>query len=59
MNKHKAEGAELKVSHNAKVAEIAKEILMNNAPAAVIDNNSEVVGSITKQDIVNVLFEKE
>ena len=32
---------------------------MNNAPAAVTDDNSNVVGSITKQDIVNVLFEKE
>ena len=59
MNKQKVEGAEIKVSQNAKVAEIAKEILMNNAPAAVTDDNSNVVGSITKQDIVNVLFEKE
>jgi glycine betaine/proline transport system ATP-binding protein len=59
MNKQKVEGAEIKVSQSAKVAEIAKEILMNNAPAAVTDDNSNVVGSITKQDIVNVLFEKE
>jgi glycine betaine/proline transport system ATP-binding protein len=59
MNKQKVEGAEIKVSQQAKVSEIAKEILMNNAPAAVTDDNSNVVGSITKQDIVNVLFEKE
>tara|TARA_B100000900_G_scaffold109014_1_gene90926 strand:- start:1121 stop:2140 length:1020 start_codon:yes stop_codon:yes gene_type:complete len=59
MNKQKDEGAEIKVSQHAKVSEIAKEILMNNAPAAVTDDNSNVVGSITKQDIVNVLFEKE
>ena len=59
MNKQKIEGAEIKVSQHAKVSEIAKEILMNNAPAAVTDDNSNVVGSITKQDIVNVLFEKE
>ena len=59
MNKQKIEGAEIKVSQQAKVSEIAKEILMNNAPAAVTDDNSNVVGSITKQDIVNVLFEKE
>ena len=59
MNKQKVEGAEIKVSQQAKVSEIAKEILMNNAPAAVTDENSNVVGSITKQDIVNVLFEKE
>ena len=59
MNKQKVEGAEIKVSQHAKVSEIAKEILMNNAPAAVTDDNSNVVGSITKQDIVNVLFEKE
>ena len=58
MNKQKVEGAEIKVSQQAKVSEIAKEILMNNAPAAVTDDNSNVVGSITKQDIVNVLFEK-
>ena len=59
MNKQKIEGAEIKVSQHAKVSEIAKEILMNNAPAAVTDDNSNIVGSITKQDIVNVLFEKE
>ena len=59
MNKQKVEGAEIKVSQQAKVSEIAKEILMNNAPAAVTDDNSNIVGSITKQDIVNVLFEKE
>jgi glycine betaine/proline transport system ATP-binding protein len=59
MNKQKVEGAEIKVSQQAKVSEIAKEILLNNAPAAVTDDNSNVVGSITKQDIVNVLFEKE
>ncbi len=59
MNKQKVEGAEIKVSQQAKVSEIAKEIIMNNAPAAVTDDNSNVVGSITKQDIVNVLFEKE
>ena len=59
MNKQKVEGAEIKVSQQAKVSEIAKEILMNNAPASVTDDNSNVVGSITKQDIVNVLFEKE
>ena len=59
MNKQKIEGAEIKVSQHAKVSEIAKEILMNNAPAAVTDDNSNIVGSITKQDIVDVLFEKE
>ena len=59
MNKQKIEGAEIKVSQHAKVSEIAKEILMNNAPAAVADDNSNIVGSITKQDIVDVLFEKE
>ena len=59
MNKQKVEGAEIKVSQHAKVSEIAKEILMNNAPAAVTDDNSNIVGSITKQDIVDVLFEKE
>jgi glycine betaine/proline transport system ATP-binding protein len=59
MNKQKVEGAEIKVSQQAKVSEIAKVIIMNNAPAAVTDDNSNVVGSITKQDIVNVLFEKE
>ena len=59
MNKQKVEVAEIKVSQHAKVSEIAKEILMNNAPAAVTDDNSNIVGSITKQDIVNVLFEKE